>query len=93
MSLGLSVLRNQKVGQRNLSALRYMVLNSDRIMNLTVRDFFSLVVACKFKKRRNEERHLGLEIQGNVEVRKSRLILKKLPIKLGKKGLFFLLPN
>lgn len=93
MSLGLSVLRNQKVGQRNLPALRYMVLNSDRIMNLTVRDFFSLVVACKFKKRRNEERPLGLEIQGNMEVRKSCLILKKLPIKLGKKRTFFLLPN
>lgn len=53
MSLGLSVLRNQKVGQRDFSALRYMVLNPDRIINLAVRDSFSLVVACKFKERRN----------------------------------------
>lgn len=69
-----------------------MVLNPDRVMSLAVRDSFSLVVACKFKQRRNGERHLGLEIQVNMEVRKSCLTLK-LPINLGKEGLFFLLSN
>lgn len=54
MSMGVSVLQNQKVKQRHRSALRFMVLNPDRIMNLAMDSLIATKWPASSKKKLRE---------------------------------------